>query len=110
MILKSVQRFSECRCEFRLRRRVCPHTATDRELAGGTAQGQKSPDLFRPAPGFSPIHNPKFIQLKSLGFLSEMFRRGGSGETILRRKKPFFRLRADVPKPSLTNNFPNERR
>src|SRR4051794_3637540 len=39
-----------------------------------------------------------------------MFRRGGCDETILRRMKPFFPWRADVPKRSLTRNLPTTRR
>jgi RNA polymerase sigma-70 factor (ECF subfamily) len=37
-----------------------------------------------------------------------MFRRAPGDETILLGMKPFSTLRADVPKPGLTNNLPNE--
>jgi hypothetical protein len=46
--------------------------------------------------------------LKLLAFLTGMFRRQLGDETILAATKPFFPFRADIPKPGLTINPPNE--
>jgi RNA polymerase sigma-70 factor (ECF subfamily) len=43
-----------------------------------------------------------------LAFFVRLFRRRGRDETILRRTKPFSAFRADIPKRSPINNFPNE--
>src|SRR5438876_9530881 len=51
---------------------------------------------------------PIFRILKLLAFYPRMFRRRLRDETILSCTKPFFPCGADIPKPSLINNPPNE--
>src|SRR5437868_9876261 len=51
---------------------------------------------------------PIFRTLKLLAFYPRMFRRRLRDETILSCTKPFFPFGADIPKPSLINNPPNE--
>src|SRR5829696_6849314 len=51
---------------------------------------------------------PIFRILKLLAFHPRMFRRRPRNETILCGTKPFSPFGADIPKPSLINNPPNE--
>src|SRR5829696_7165066 len=51
---------------------------------------------------------PIFRILKLLAFHPRMFRRRPRDETILCCTKPFSPFGADIPKPSLINNPPNE--
>jgi hypothetical protein len=73
--------FSECRCAFQLslissrRKRVCPEPQRIGEWPEGLPKGAKETGFVPPHSRFRPFYNPKFIQLKSFGFLSEMFRR-----------------------------------